>query len=112
METPFVNQTSIPAQPTVTVPPPAGGYAEAQVGAVFVEMLRKAGMKVEGIKPKPWTDKVIDAAIPSVIYAIATVGAYAAFTLIENRFANKADSRKIQLATGAVAAPPMLGNKH
>lgn len=66
--------------------PPAGGSAEARVGREVIDFLRGAGYVVdENKKPRTWTDKFLDEAIPAAVTVGAILTVYAGVTVIKTK---------------------------
>ena len=66
--------------------PPAGGSAEARIGKEVIDFLRGAGYVVdENKKPRGWTDKFLDDAIPAAVMVGGILTVYAGVTLIKSK---------------------------
>jgi len=79
--------------------PPAGGVAEARVGREVIDFLRGAGYVVdENKKPRGWTDKFLDEAIPAAVTVGAALTFYAGYTLIKTRLGNPQPKTLMEVA--------------
>jgi hypothetical protein len=86
--------------------PPAGGTVEARIGKEVIDFLRAAGYVVDGDKkPRSWTNKFLDQAIPSAVAVGAVVVGYAGITFVKTRLGDK-KSRAV-LETSGTPMPQM-----
>jgi hypothetical protein len=76
--------------------PPAGGTAEMRVGREVIDFLRGAGYIVdENKKPRTWTDKFLDEAIPAAVAVSAVLTVYAGVTIIRTKLGTPQPSRAL-----------------
>lgn len=103
---------------TTTKVPPAGGTKEAAFGRDVLNFLHESGYIVDGDKkPRTWTNKFLDEAIPTAVTVGGILTVYAGVTLIRSKWGTSRTKALVevnntpQMTDGMSHAAPNTGSR-